>query len=188
MLYAAADNVMATEALRAAGVDVVSLRFDTIDEYFRALDSLGTRVGARERADSITRSLNRQLDEVRERAVGTTRVRVFIPVWEQPLMTVGAGSFMTELVTIAGGENIYGDQPKPSLTIAFEDVVKRDPDVVLTGPKSAERLRASREWQGLRAVREGRVLAFDTTLVSQPSSRLGEAARSLADLFATARK
>ena len=188
VLYAAADNVAATEALRAAGVDVVSLRFDTIDEYFRALDSLGTRVGARARADSITQSLRRQLDDVRLKAAGTSRVRVFIPVWEQPLMTVGAGSFMTELVAIAGGENIYGDQPKPSLTIAFEDVVKRDPDAVLTGPRSAERLRASREWQGLRAVREGRVLAFDTTLVSQPSSRLGEAARSLADLFASARK
>lgn len=188
VLYAAADNVTATETLRAAGVDVVSLRFDTIDEYFRALDSLGTRVGARERADSITQSLRRQLDEVRQRASGTTRPRVFIPVWEQPLMTVGAGSFMTELVAIAGGENIYGDQPRPSLTVSFEDVVRRDPDVVLTGPKSAARLRESREWQGLRAVREGRVLAFDTTLVSQPSSRLGEAARSLADLFARIRK
>lgn len=188
VLYAAADNVAATEALRAAGLDVVSLRIDTIDEYFRALDSLGTRIGARPRADSITRVLRRQLDAVREAGKVGTRVRVFIPVWEQPLMTVGAGSFLTELVTIAGGENIYADQDTPSLTVSFEDVVRRDPDVVLTGPVSAARLRASREWQGLRAVREGHVLAFDTTLVSQPSSRLGEAAKSLADLFASTRK
>lgn len=188
VLYAAADNVAATTALRAAGIDVVSLRFDTIDEYFHALDSLGTRVGARARADSIAQALRRQLDTVREGARTATRVRVFIPVWEQPLMTVGAGSFLTELVTIAGGENIYADQQTPSLTVSFEDVVRRDPDVVLTGPISAARLRASRQWQGLRAVREGRVLAFDTTLVSQPSSRLGEGAKSLADLFAGIRR
>jgi ABC-type Fe3+-hydroxamate transport system substrate-binding protein len=188
VLYAAADNVAATEALKSAGVDVVSLRIDTIDDYFHALDSLGTRVGARPRADSITRLLRQQLDEVRQRGSTGSRVRVFIPVWEQPLMTVGAGSFLTELVTIAGGENIYGEQQKPSLTVSFEDVVRRDPDVVLTGPASAARLRASREWQGLRAVREGHVLAFDTTLVSHPSSRLGAAAKSLADLFASARK
>jgi ABC-type Fe3+-hydroxamate transport system substrate-binding protein len=188
VLYAAADNVAATEALRAAGVEVVALRIDTIDEYFAALDSLGTRVGARPRADSIALALRQQLDDVRVRASRATRVRVFIPVWEQPLMTVGAGSFLTELVTIAGGENIYADQQKPSLTVSFEDVVRRDPDVVLTGPVSAARLRVAREWQGLRAVREGHVLAFDTTLVSQPSSRLGEGAKSLADLLAGIRK
>jgi ABC-type Fe3+-hydroxamate transport system substrate-binding protein len=174
--------------LRGAGVEVVSLRIDTIDDYLHALDSLGTHLGASGRADSIARDLRRQLDAVRARARRDTTLRVFIPVWEQPLITVGSGSFLTELVAIAGGENIYADQATPSLTVSFEDVVRRDPDVVLTGPNSAARLLASREWQGLRAVRAGHVLAYDTTLVSQPSSRLGLAARSLADLFAGARR
>ena len=78
---------------------------------------------------------------------------------------------------------MYADQAAPSLTVSLEDVIRRDPDVVLTGPAAAQRLRREPQWQALRAVRQGRVLAFDTMLVSQPSTRLGLAARSLAVLL-----
>jgi ABC-type Fe3+-hydroxamate transport system substrate-binding protein len=97
-------------------------------------------------------------------------------------MTLGSGSFLSELVEIAGARNVYADRPEPSLTISMEDVVRRDPDIVLTGPTSAARIKADPAWRVLRAVREGRVLAYDTMLVSQPSTRLGQAARSLSAL------
>lgn len=179
VLYAAADNRAAGDALAAAGVRVVSLRIDTIDDFLRAVDSLGTLVGERTRADSIVGAVRGVLDSVRAqpRAV---RPRVFIPVWDEPLMTVGTGSFLSELVAIAGGENVYADAPQPSLTVSLEDVVRRDPDVVLTSPRGAERFATDPRWRVLRAAREGRVATYDTLLVSQPSTRLGAAARSLA--------
>jgi ABC-type Fe3+-hydroxamate transport system substrate-binding protein len=54
---------------------------------------------------------------------------------------------------------------------------------VLAGPESATRMRAAAAWQALRAVREGRVLVVDTTLVGRPGVRLGEAADHLARLL-----
>ncbi|MCC6319175.1 MAG: cobalamin-binding protein [Gemmatimonadaceae bacterium] len=188
VLYAASDNAASIDGLQRTGINVVALRIDTIDDYLRAVDSLGVLVGARSRADSLTATIRRELDAVRQRARHTPALRVFIPVWDQPLMTIGGGSYLSELVRIAGGENVYGESPAPSLTVSFEDVVRRDPDVVLASPVSALRWRAEPGWKGLRAVREGRVLGFDTTLVSQPSSRLGAAAASLADLLAKVRR
>ncbi|MGQ0648033.1 MAG: ABC transporter substrate-binding protein, partial [Gemmatimonadaceae bacterium] len=107
----------------------------------------------------------------------------FVPVWEEPLMTVGAGSFLSELVGIAGGRNVYDDETAPSLTVSLEDVIRRDPDLVLAGPNMVARIRSEPRWQALRAVRQRHVVAFDTTLVSQPSTRLGQAARSIERLL-----
>lgn len=183
LLYAATGNRAAAEALTRAGIPTVALRVDSIGQYLRAVTLIGAFVDAPARADSVVRSLREQLDRVRTRTASLPRPTVFLPAWEDPLMTLGTGSYLSELVEIAGGRNVYAERPEPSLVVAMEDVVRRDPDVVLTGPTSAARIRRDRAWQVLRAVREGRVLAYDTLLVSQPSSRLGEAAASLARLL-----
>lgn len=183
VIYAATDNRPAADALTRAGIPVVALRIDRIEQYLAAVRLLGTLSGTGARADSVAGALRAELDDVRRLVAGAERPTVFLPAWEAPLMTLGSGSFLSELVEIAGGRNLYGDRAEPSLTISMEDVVRRDPDLVLTGPKSAARISADPAWRVLRAVREGRVLAYDTMLVSQPSTRLGEAARSLRALL-----
>ena len=183
ILYAAVDNRGTADALARAGVPVVALRIDRIEQYFRAVALLGALVGERDRADSIVAGLREELDAVRRRTAKAPRPTVFIPAWEQPLMTLGSGSFLSELLDIAGARNVYGDRAEPSLTVSMEDVIRRDPDVVLTGPNSAARIRSDPAWQVLRAVRTGRVAVYDTNLVSQPSTRLGQAARALAALL-----
>jgi ABC-type Fe3+-hydroxamate transport system substrate-binding protein len=99
------------------------------------------------------------------------------------VIAIGGGSFLSELVDIAGGKNVYGDDPRPAFDVTIEDVVRRDPDVVFAGPESGERMRAAPAWRALRAVREGRILVVDTMLVGRPGVRLGEAAVSLARLL-----
>lgn len=183
VLYAGADNASAVQVLGRAGIPVISLRIDTIEEFLHAVDTLGAVLGRRERADSIRETLRSQLQAVQARRSGGAPVRVFMPVWDAPLMTVGAGSFLHELVAIAGGQNVYHDRAASSLTISMEDVIRRDPDVILAGPKKALEILRDPQWRALRAVRSGRVLSYDTTLVSQPSTRLGEAAASLAALL-----
>lgn len=188
IVYPAIDNAPAIEALERAGIRVVALRIDSVKEFLVAVDTLGTLLGARQTADSIGSVIRGRLDSVRAAVQGDDRLRVFFPVWDQPLMTLGAGSYLSELVDAAGGVNVYADEAMPSLYVALEDVIRRDPDVVLTTPKGRERILANTRWRALRAVREGRVLAYDTLLVSQPSTRLGEAAASLAVLLSGARR
>lgn len=185
--YAADDNAAALRAFRAAGVRVLALRIDTIREFLAAVDTLGAVVGAVSAADSITRDIQTALDRVRAARDSAPPVSVFLPVWEDPLMTLGAGSFLSELVAVAGGANVYADEASPSLTVSLEDVAHRDPDVVLTSPKGKARMLRRPSWRVLRAVREGHVLVYDTLLVSQPSTKLAEGAASLARLLATMR-
>lgn len=180
VLYASGDNRDAAAALANAGVNVAAIRVDRIADFSRALTLLGALTGKSREASATADSVKRSLDAVRaESARAPTRPTVFIHVWDNPLMAIGGGSFMSELVEIAGGHNIYADRSEPSLVISFEDLLARNPDVVLAGPATAAQLRENPRWKALAAFRNHHVLTYDTMLVARPSVRLGEAARSL---------
>lgn len=188
LLYASGDNRDAAAALESAGLTVAALRVDRIDDFTRAVRLLGELTGRSAEAHAAADSLGRRLEAVRAaRPDSAPRPTVFVHVWDTPLMAIGGGSFQSELVAIAGGRNVYGDVAAPSVQVSFEDVLLRDPDIVLAAPVTARRLRADPRWQALRAVREGRVVAYDTTLLGRPSLHLGEAAESLVPLLTPAR-
>ncbi len=183
LLYGSADDRPSAERFRSAGITVAALRIDRIADFERATHDLGALLGDSARAAAVLDSVNATLARVREATAGLPRARVFMPAWDQPVIAIGGGSFLDELIEIAGGRNIYADVAAPSPTVTLEDVVARDPDVVLTSPEMRARILADPRWRALRAVRQGRVLAFDTTVVGRPSVVLGAAAVSLARLL-----
>ena len=183
MLYASNSNRDAATRLHAAGVPTLTLRIDHIADFQRAVVILGRVVGDTARANVVVDSVSRTLERVRTAMQAKPRLTAFWKAWDSPVIAIGGGSFLSELVDIAGGRNIYGDDPRPAFDVTIEDVVRRDPDVVFAGPESGERMRAAPAWRALRAVREGRILIVDTMLVGRPGVRLGEAAVSLARLM-----
>ncbi|MGQ0766739.1 MAG: ABC transporter substrate-binding protein [Gemmatimonadota bacterium] len=184
LLYATEANREAATRLRAAGIPVAAWRIDRIADFRRVTLEIGRMTGSTERAHAVVDSVTATLDRVRMMTRGGRSINVFLHSWENPLITIGGGSFITELIEIAGARNVFGDLPGPSPQVAFEEVVRRNPDAILGGPVTARQLGAIPRWRSLAAVREGRILVFDTLLVARPSVRLGEAALSLARLFA----
>ena len=183
VLYASEDNRSAADRLRAAGVNTLSLKIDSIAEFRRATQMLGAILRDSLRAFTVVDSVYRTLDRVRSATANLQRPTVFWHVWDAPLITIGGGSFMNELVEIAGGRNVYADIKGPSESISLEDVAKRDPDFILAGPIGQAAIRGDSRWRIVRAAREGKILLVDTAIVARPSVRLGEAAASLAGLF-----
>lgn len=183
VLYASDDNREAARQLRAAGVATAAYRLDRIADFERVTRALGVLTGDTAAARATTDSVRATLDRVRAATAAAHAPTVFWPLYDQPLLAVGGGSYLDELITIAGGRNLYGFIRAPSPQITIEDLVQRDPDVVLVAPASRDRYLSGPRWRTLRAVREGRVLSVDTTIVLRPGPRLGEAARSLAALL-----
>jgi ABC-type Fe3+-hydroxamate transport system substrate-binding protein len=183
VLYASAENRVAAEQLRAAGVSVIALRTDLLADFVRASRELGRATGEDSSADIVVDTMQRTLARVRAATLHLDHPTVFWHVWDSPIYTIGAGSFLDQLLTIAGGTNIYGDRVEPSPQVSLEDIVKRDPRIILAGVSGEKALARNPLWQGVRAVREGRVFVIDTNLVGRPSVRAGEAAASIARLL-----
>ena len=183
ILYASQDNRPAVARFRAAGISTLALRTDHISDFRRTVELLGAILKDSVRAKAVADSVARTLERVRAATDSLPRPTVFWQIWDAPLITIGAGSFLSELVDIAGGKNVYADIAKPSATVSLEDVSKRDPDFILAGPQGTRKIESDRRWRIVRAVRDRKVLVVDTVLVGRPSVRLGEAAVSLANLL-----
>ena len=183
LLYASDDNRDAARRLRAAGVATAAYRVDRIADFRRVTVALGRLTGDSIAARATVDSVGATIDRVRAATASRPRPTVFWPLYDQPLLATGGGSFLNELIDVAGGSNIYGFLPDPSPRITVEDLLQRDPEVILLSPESRARYLVDPRWRALRAVRGDRLLAVDTTLVFRPGPRLGEAARSVARLL-----
>lgn len=183
LLYASEDNRAAAERLRSAGITVAAFKVDRVEQFDSLTRVLGRLIGDSARGALVADTVRRTLDSVRAAMRSRPRVRVVLPTWDRPLIVIGGGSFLSQLVEIAGGRNVYDSIPAPSPAVTFEDVVRRNPDAVLVGPERAAIIRASPAWRALAAVRRGRVLVLDTALVLRPAVRMGEGAVSLARLL-----
>ena len=183
ILYASADNRSAADRLRSLGVTTLAVKNDSIGDLARTMRLLGRVTGDSERAEVVVDSVHATLGRVRAATAGLERRTAFWYIWDSPLITIGRGSFMSELLDIAGAKNLYDDIAAPSANVALEDVVTRNPHWVVAGPEGTRNLRDDSRWRALPAVRAGRIIMADTALVGKPSVRLGEAAVSLARLL-----
>jgi ABC-type Fe3+-hydroxamate transport system substrate-binding protein len=183
VLYASEDNRAAAQRLRAAGISTLSLKVDRIEHFERSAAILGRVLGDTTRGRVVVDTVRATLDAVATRTGNLPRPRVLWPVDIAPVIAIGAGSFLNQLIEIAGGSNAYADMNAVSPQLSLEDVHARDPDIILANPALAARIRAEPAWRGLRAVREGRVIEADEVLMGRPSVRMGEAAIALARLL-----
>jgi iron complex transport system substrate-binding protein len=180
VLYASQDNHNAADRFRAAGINTLSLRMDRIANFRRVTALLGALLHDSARAQTVIDSVQQTLDSVRRATASAPHPTVFWHIWDSPLITIGSGSFMNELVEIAGARNVYADLTGASGQISLEDVAHRDPDFVLAGPEGARQINSDPRWRIVRAARDGKIIVVDTGMVARPSVRLGEAAVSLA--------
>ncbi len=183
VIYASQSNRAAAVQLRRAGVNTLAIRDDHISDFRRTVALLARATGDTLAGVAIADSVERSLAAVSARPRPARPVTVFWHVWDSPILTIGRGSYLDELVTIAGAKNIFGDLADPSPQVTLEEIVRRNPDFILVGTVTGQALRDNVLWRSIPAVREGRLLIVDTLLVGRPGVRLGEAARSLRALI-----
>jgi ABC-type Fe3+-hydroxamate transport system substrate-binding protein len=183
VLYASQTNLAAATSLRAAGINTVSLRIDHIADFHRAALLLGRLVGDSARGALVSDSVRKTLERVRAATAPLSKPTVFWHIWDSPLITIGRGSYLNELVEIAGGRNVYANMADASPTVSIEDVLRRNPQFIIDGPEGSRKIEKDPKWSSLDAVKNGRVLVVDTAIVGRPSVRLGEAAVSIANLL-----
>lgn len=183
ILYASTANRRAAVTLNAAGIRTLSIRTDRLADLVR-LAAAYAAVTADSSVIAVVDSVRRSVEAVAALPHSPTARTVVWRIGEPPLFVAGKGSFLSELIEAAGAANAFADVADPSPQVSVEEVARRRPDVVLTGPQGAERLRADPAWRAVEAVRRGRVLVVDTALVGRPGVRLGEAARHVRRLIA----
>jgi len=187
--------------LEGLGIRCVPLESDTMPELLDSIRTIGrearTGAAAPKGVDAGARlcaRLQGDLEAVRRRVAGFPRPRVLfafpMTVGSAQMMVAGRGTFVDELLEVAGADNAYPDVAHWP-TLSPQRAVALAPDVVLinaTGDDAApDRLEAVRRaWAGLTsipAVANGRVVILTEPYLTIPGPRVGLAARRLADVI-----
>jgi len=176
------------EQLRPLGVPTAAFMARDIAGVRRNITTVGALVGAESNARGVVAAFDAALARVDAevaRVPAGRRPRVYLEISPEPLMTVAAGSFVHEEIRRAGGVNIGADLPRPYCRIDGEEVIARDPEVIILchGATSPRALAARTGWRGISAVRAGRVYEANPDLVLRAGPRLAEGVAQLHALF-----
>lgn len=135
------------ERLRAEGVELVEFAPHDFDDAFALCRLLGLRLGRTDRARAFVRERSRDLARISSSATGQRRPRVAVVLEPDPLVVAGGHSFATDLVEIAGAENVTHGSHEPRIPMSAAELVALEPELVLV---VATREIPERERQALR--------------------------------------
>lgn len=170
--------------LDAARIPTLNLSLQDTTDAFRAVALLGEALGIPARAEVLLRQLRDSLAETRRLAAKEGRRLVFYVVYNDPPMTMGPATFIAQILDLAGGENVFADAAVNWPTVSLEQVVRRDPDLVVLPvgempARTLERLGTEPGWRDLRAVRRGCVVQVEADVVNRPGPNIARAAEQL---------
>lgn len=144
-----------------------------------AITAVGALVGHAPGAQALAADLRAMIEAFRDRARAVkNRPRVYVEIWCDPLTTAGKASFISELIALAGGDNIGDAVNKDYFQVGPEWVLDQNPDVILclymTGAGDVRNAVLQRsEWRNINAVKTGRVYCdLDSDLVLRPGPRV----------------
>jgi iron complex transport system substrate-binding protein len=139
---------------------------------------VSANAAARSLADSLAAGLATVSDVVADAAEGRAAPSALWVVSDRPPVAAGPGTYLHDLLVLAGGRNVLADAPDPWPTPSPEVLALQTPDVVLWSARGPPDLDGP--W---RVVAGALVHRLDPDLFLQPGARVVEAARRLAVLL-----
>jgi iron complex transport system substrate-binding protein len=170
-------------SLEALHIPVLVIEPKNLDQTYASIRLLGQAVGAEAKAEQIVTEMQTRLAAVQATvAQAKHRPRVLMMYGTDPIYTTGPDSFIDDLITQAGGQNVV-DKPITTNILSAEEVVLRQPDVILCNKALTAKVKAMPGWaQSVPAVRNDR-LYFDEPedgALVRPTPRLVRGVEALA--------
>ncbi|HKW85824.1 MAG TPA: ABC transporter substrate-binding protein, partial [Nitrospiraceae bacterium] len=103
------------------------LEAKTIEDVLSHIQTLGRMLGRSASADGLAAQMRQRIMEVKTRTATLPRPRLLYVLNSEPLITVGPGSFIDQLIELAGGTNVAARARTPYPRLNMEEVLKEDP-------------------------------------------------------------
>ena len=187
----------AVQQMTAMGIQVVDVSPDTVDEVFQSILDTGRLTGREAKAEELVAALIQERDDIVARVKDRQRVPVFYQVWDEPLQTAGPGSFINELIELAGGENIAADAETAYPMYSVEALVEKNPEIYFMPPHVAdfealteemaesfrEEVRNRPGYDQILAIQNNRIELLEPNIASRPGIRVIQGLRMFAEII-----
>lgn len=157
----------------------------TIDDIPSHIQLLGRMLGRSASADDAAMEIRRRLADLRKRTEALPRPRLLYVLNSQPLITVGPGSFIHQLIELAGAVNVAARAKSPYPRLSLEEVIKEDPELIVFPVSAAEGIPENEQalwqrWETISAVKHRRFYRISGDLLNRPGPRIVQGLEALA--------
>lgn len=182
-------------SLKKLGITAFVLNANSLNGVYRDVMDVATIMGDPQKGEKLVNKLQSVESKIENSAYTIPldkRPTVFYGTPGKEIWTAGMGSFLNEIISLAGGVNITGNYAGPNgwLPVSPEFVVAQNPDIVLVpyyapgGEKAAiEQFDTYPPFANLKAVKEGHVYAINGNIASQPNTQLIDLLQQIYDIF-----
>ena len=176
------------EKLQAASLNVLVVDPQSVSDVAKTATLLGRAVGAD--GEGLARSIQQRVDAVKTKTASVaTRPRVYHEIDASDpakIFTVGPGSYINDLIDIAGGVNIAARAASAYPQLSAEEILRSDPEIIVLSADAYSSkpgdVAGRQGWSIIAAVKNNRVFTIDPNLINRPGPRVGEAAEAYAKL------
>lgn len=184
-LVLAPKNGMRSELIsriKNFGIPVYVDDSGSVEDINRLIRNIGVLLSESAEAEQITSQIELRRQKIRRIVSGLERPSVLFVVGINPLIVGSSTSFLSSLVSEAGGRNVVSDLSIPYPKFSIEEVIRQDPDVIFMLDKECHGIECLDYWKNygfLKAVKNKRVYEVDSDLMSRPGCRTIEALEAL---------
>jgi iron complex transport system substrate-binding protein len=176
------------DTLRRLGYRVLTLRIERIGQLFVGIEEIGRAARCEKAADQMINTMSRQIESLKARSSSANKVRVLWVVQTQPLRVAGENTFVSEVIKLAGGQNVMGATIQQYPQIDTEVLLGCAPEVIIQSAMAPESIdaqhRAAEVWWGRRpglpAVKNGRIYVVDPDTILRLGPRLPQGIETVA--------
>lgn len=176
----------ALKPLEDAGIPIFIIKSAvTFDDVYSDIDQIAKVMGVTDKGEELVKNIKKQIKDVEEKVASVdSKEKTYFEISPSPeIYTAGAETFQQEILASAGIENIFADQ-KGWAKIADEEVVKRNPDAIITTvgyvDNAVDEIKSRKGWENVSAVKEDQVYQLNEDVMSRPGPRIGEAVELVA--------
>jgi iron complex transport system substrate-binding protein len=180
------------QKLRQTGIDVLEVQPDTLSGIYESIQSISRQLGVPARGQTLIESIREELQGAAVKPGAGTKPRVLFIVGRTPgtvldLSVAGRGTYLNELIGLAGGENVFADASVPYPQVSMEEVIRRNPDVIidmghnemLTEAQKENVKQLWRKYAFLAAVKNNNVFPISADYFVTPGPRVVQAVRDI---------
>ncbi|WP_404366724.1 cobalamin-binding protein [Marinobacter sp.] len=155
-----------------------------------AIERLATLAGTEVEGNRVASAFRQGMTRLAAKYVDADPVPVFYQVWDQPLMTINDEHLIGKVISLCGGDNVFGELPRLVPRISREAVLAADPEAIVAGGMGEENrhwLTAWQEFPDLTAVRRDNLFLVPPSLIQRPTPRMLEGSRIFCEKLDRAR-
>jgi iron complex transport system substrate-binding protein len=176
------------QQLERVGLSVYVTNPSDTDGIIQSILNIGVITGRQQAARRLTGEMQKRLDNVSLQIKGKRKPRVFFQIGIDPVMTVGRGTLIHDVIGRAGGINIAGLDTARYPRYSAEGVMAGSPDILLFAPMAHDRedtavKKIRQQFPGVTAVKNNRIYSIDTDLIGRASPRIIDAIEQMAKIL-----